>query len=680
MRHLLILISLLSTLSFIGCRDESDAIYLIDRAESLLKSDPDSSHILLDSIAVPDNLSDKLLARWCMLSGKVADTLYTDLPYVQQLLRAQAYYKSHGTKQEQAKIGLYLGRSYVEDKENEKAMKVYLQALDIALRSEDYNQAGYICSYMGDLYDFEGNYLLGKDKYKEAESYFRKAGNMRSSAFALRDVGRMYAFSDSLDIALIFLLKADTIIVEVGDSSDIGTIYNGIGNIYNMLGNKELAKLYLWKNVNMSDFDDAPSYRTLAGIYIEEGDFKNARICLEKASVPSFNDMTRFSVLYGYSLLEKAEGNWEKAWFYLDEYNSASDSILTIRNRENIIKIEKEYEHLKISLENMRLKSDKQKYFIYWVISVSILLILLWVFQIRIDRKNKRLLKQEIDLSNKSNELFRLRDNLRNKQDRLEALSIQLSEKNEKLNELDSREKLEKEYEQIKKEEETLVLRIAERRKDLFLSSAIAKKVIKLSQKVVPGATKSPLSEKDWQNIITQVNEVYPFLADRLAAFNLSAAELRYCYLSLLGLDSIGESILLHIQPDSVNKRRQRVRQRLGIIAKELDLCAYLIKLSQKVVPGATKSPLSEKDWQNIITQVNEVYPFLADRLAAFNLSAAELRYCYLSLLGLDSIGESILLHIQPDSVNKRRQRVRQRLGIIAKELDLCAYLINSVQ
>lgn len=581
MRHLLILISLLSTLSFIGCRDESDAIYLIDRAESLLKSDPDSSHILLDSIAVPDNLSDKLLARWCMLSGKVADTLYTDLPYVQQLLRAQAYYKSHGTKQEQAKIGLYLGRSYVEDKENEKAMKVYLQALDIALRSEDYNQAGYICSYMGDLYDFEGNYLLGKDKYKEAESYFRKAGNMRSSAFALRDVGRMYAFSDSLDIALIFLLKADTIIVEVGDSSDIGTIYNGIGSIYNMLGNKELAKLYLWKNVNMSDFDDAPSYRTLAGIYIEEGDFKNARICLEKASVPSFNDMTRFSVLYGYSLLEKAEGNWEKAWFYLDEYNSASDSILTIRNRENIIKIEKEYEHLKISLENMRLKSDKQKYFIYWVISVSILLILLWVFQIRIDRKNKRLLKQEIDLSNKSNELFRLRDNLRNKQDRLEALSIQLSEKNEKLNELDSREKLEKEYEQIKKEEETLVLRIAERRKDLFLSSAIAKKVIKLSQKVVPGATKSPLSEKDWQNIITQVNEVYPFLADRLAAFNLSAAELRYCYLSLLGLDSIGESILLHIQPDSVNKRRQRVRQRLGIIAKELDLCAYLINSVQ---------------------------------------------------------------------------------------------------
>ena len=31
-----------------------------------------------------------------------------------------------------------------KENHSEKAMKVYLQALDIALRSEDYNQAGYI--------------------------------------------------------------------------------------------------------------------------------------------------------------------------------------------------------------------------------------------------------------------------------------------------------------------------------------------------------------------------------------------------------------------------------------------------------------------------------------------------------------------------------------------------------
>ena len=54
-------------------------------------------------------------------------------------------------------------------------MKAYLQALDIALRCQDYNQAGYICSYMGDLYHFDGDYLLGKDKYKKRNSTFERS-------------------------------------------------------------------------------------------------------------------------------------------------------------------------------------------------------------------------------------------------------------------------------------------------------------------------------------------------------------------------------------------------------------------------------------------------------------------------------------------------------------------------
>lgn len=569
MRHLLILISLLSTLSFIGCKDESEATYLIDRAESLLKSDPDSSLILLDSIAVPDNLSDKLLARWCMLYGRVADTLYTDLPYVQQLRRAQAYYKSYGTKREQAKIGLYLGRSYVEDKENEKAMKVYLQALDIALRCKDYNQAGYICSYMGDLYDFKGDYLLGKDKYKEAESYFRKAGNMRSSAFALRDVGRMYVFADSADVGLGYLLRADTIIGGVGDSSDIASISNGIGNVYSALGNMELAKHYLWKAADISDFDDAPNYSALAGIYIEEGDFENGRLCLEQASLLStLNEETHISITYDYYELEKAEGNIGKALSYLEKYNRLSDSILIIQNRENIVAVEKKYDYLKVSLENTQLRMDNQIYFIYMIISIVACLILLFIYQIRLNRKNKKIYLQQIDLKQKSNSLLKLKECLRIKQEELQDLSS-----------LQSKKELENQYQQMKQEEKRIINRIAEQRKELLLSSAIAKKIIKLSRKVVAGVTKSPLTEKDWQNIIDLVNDIYPSFENKLSELDMTPSHLRYCYLSLFHLDTMGEAILLNIQPDSVNKRRQRVRQKLGIIGEEIDLYGYLLSI-----------------------------------------------------------------------------------------------------
>ena len=580
MRHLLILILLLSTLSFIGCKDESEATYLIDRAESLLKSDPDSSLILLDSIAVPDNLSDKLLARWCMLSGKMADTLYTDLPYVQQLRRAQAYYESHGTGQEQARIGLYLGRSYVEDKDNELAMKAYLQALDIALRCHDYNQAGYICSYMGDLYHFDGDYLLGKDKYKKAEQYFRKVGNMRSAAFALRDVGRMYVFADSSEVGLRYLLEADTIIAELGDSSDIGYISNGIGNVYSVLGNIELAKQYLWKSINVSELDNAPDYSALAGVYIEEGDFKNARLCLEQANIiPTLNENTHISIIYNYYELEKAEGNIENALTYLEQYNEAADSILALQNKANIVKTEKAYNHLKISLENTQLKVDKQWTFILLVTSITVCLLLLFVYQLQMNKKNKRIYVQQIDIEQKNIELVKLQNSLNIKQLELQDLFDKLSKKDELLNISDSRAKLEELYERTKQEEKSIIQRIAEQRNNLFLSSMIARKVIKLSQKVIPGTTKSPLSEKYWRDIITQANEVYPSLEKKFSEFNMTLADLRYCYLVLFHLDTISEAILLNIQPDSVNKRRQRVRQKLGIIGEELDLYTYIISM-----------------------------------------------------------------------------------------------------
>ena len=555
---------LLTSLTFlvVGCQNESEEIRLINQAERLFDAYPDSVITTLDSIPLPEEMSPRLIARWCMLYARAADKIEDEMPYTNQLEIALKYYQKKKMREEEAEIGLYLGRSYVEDKDNELAMKAYLQALDIALRCHDYNQAGYICSYMGDLYHFDGDYLLGKDKYKKAEQYFRKVGNMRSAAFALRDVGRMYVFADSSEVGLRYLLEVDTIIAELGDSSDIGYISNGIGNVYSVLGNIELAKQYLWKSINVSELDNAPDYSALAGVYIEEGDFKNARLCLEQANIiPTLNENTHISIIYNYYELEKAEGNIENALTYLEQYNEAADSILALQNKANIVKTEKAYNHLKISLENTQLKMDKQWTFILLVTSITVCLLLLFVYQLQMNKKNKRIYVQQIDIEQKNIELLKLQNSLNIKQRELQDLFDKLSKKDELLNISDSRAKLEERYERTKQEEKSIIQRIAEQRNNLFLSSMIARKVIKLSQKVIPGTTKSPLSEKYWRNIITQANEVYPSLEKKFSEFNMTLADLRYCYLVLFHLDTISEAILLNIQPDSVNKRRQRVRQ-----------------------------------------------------------------------------------------------------------------------
>ena len=61
--------------------------------------------------------------------------------YTEQLNRALDWYKSHGTVEQQAWIGLYLGRSYMEDKLFIPATKAYSEALDLAKEKHSYNVA-----------------------------------------------------------------------------------------------------------------------------------------------------------------------------------------------------------------------------------------------------------------------------------------------------------------------------------------------------------------------------------------------------------------------------------------------------------------------------------------------------------------------------------------------------------
>ena len=218
--------------------------------------------------------------------------------------------------------------------------------------------------------------------------------------------------------------------------------------------------------------------------------------------------------------------------------------------------------------------------FIHFILALIASFLLLVLYLFRINHKNRLIYQQNLDLERRSNAISRLQDELRIKQQELKNLSNQLSEKNDLLDELDSRAKLREKYERLSEEEALLLERISEQRKDLLSSSSIARRLEKLSQKVMPGMDKSLLTKKDWQAIFSLVDSIYPSFSTQIAAYDLTLAESHYCYLVLFHFDAIAEARLLNILPDSVNKRRQRVRQKLGITGKEVDLYAYLIHLA----------------------------------------------------------------------------------------------------
>lgn len=568
---------LLLLLSLVACHpDDPVATRRFEQATRLLPIEPEESLLLLDSIEYPENLNARQNARWCMLKGQVADTIHSPMPYSSQLERAVRYFKREGSPLEQAQALFYLGRAYADEKIYNGAQEMYQEALALALSEKNWNLAGYIVSYMGDVYEFKATYDLAEEKYLEATEYFRKAGNRRSQAFAFSNAGRQAAFEDSLDMALDYMKKADSLIQGVGDSSDIASVLNGLGNVYRMRGEYEKAKAYLNKSIVWeTNDDDVPTYSALASLYIELGELDSARYYCRLAEAPTMNPYTHIRLYYKYYLIAKQEENTNLALSYLERYFEKSDSITLARNDADIISVEKRYKHNHLISENRILRKSNYRYislsiFILLIASVSVI-----IYQIRVNRRNRIIIAQQQAMQEKNERLQMLEHELANTNAELKQISTQLEQyKNSRSYE--ENQVLLDQYAERKQEAERLISQIQKQRQDLFMESAIMKKLLKLSEKVIAGNQKSLLSDKDWKAIYAQVASSYPTAAKFLRESDLTEKEQQLAYLSVFNFEAKREAVLLGAQLDAVNKQRQRLRRKLGITDRNLSLHDYL--------------------------------------------------------------------------------------------------------
>lgn len=234
---------LLTSLTFlvVGCQNESEEIRLINQAERLFDAYPDSVITTLDSIPLPEEMSPRLIARWCMLYARAADKIEDEMPYTNQLEIALKYYQKKKMREEEAEIGLYLGRSFVNEGR----------------------------SYM----DVDSNYLA-LTILKRAEVIIDSLRVDEVRNYVYNGLGNIFNVLEKYDLAEKYLLKS---IKE--DSSDTASDYLTLSDLEQKRGNLEQAENYLQKANSVSiDNDFVPA--TIAYHYYkinkERDDYKRA--------------------------------------------------------------------------------------------------------------------------------------------------------------------------------------------------------------------------------------------------------------------------------------------------------------------------------------------------------------------------------------------------------------------
>ncbi len=594
-RYFLICISIFL---WISCGSDKDVKDILSKSDALLQSNPDSAFTLLESVEELDVLSDETFAAWCLANANVRDILFKEPLSTDYMLRAFNYFKNKGQINEQARIGMFLGHAYNASQQRDKAMNIYLVALDLADRSQDYNLAGYINTYLADLYKAEEKYSLAKDKYKEASVYFEKANNNRSKAIAIANTGFMTYFIDKTSsLTLDYYLKSDSIALELNDTEVLSMVNNRIGLYYIEKHEFDLAEEHLLKAINYSKSRSEASYYALSDLYVLKGQIEKSRDLLRKISATA-NTETKAGFIYQQYLLEKGEQNWKKALEYYEEALAYVDSVRNVQSKTDLLVIEKKYTTEKIRNENNLLRLKSQRYFLSLVLIVAISLLLIVVFQLIMRRKDKKirlqeqvlhqkdmfLVKQQLELRQMETELSKKEYELLNRRKVMQEHHTLLEKQNSALelreHEIEKQEEelrmQEKEVEALKNDVNSLKLKVLQ-------NTAISKKIIKCAQKVTVGTDdgKSLLSEADWTSLLNEVNAVYKSFTTSLqqAVPELTFEDIRFCCLLLVGLETKELSVVLSINPSSIRQRKMRIRAKAGLTNAQTTLEEFLCNL-----------------------------------------------------------------------------------------------------
>lgn len=552
-----------------GCTNEADrnAIRQMEQAAPLMQSDPEAAHVLLaDSVAHPELLSPEVNARWCLMLCQLADSIGTPLPLMDDLDRARYYWERKGSPHDQALADYYLGRALMEEGLWKQSLTMLLKAGKLSLQSNDINLSGYITSNTGMVYYNQADFLLAKDKFLEAASYFEKAGNKRSYVFALVNTAHMYTAMDSTQAAFSYMHKADSLSWALRDSSDLFAFYNNYGNIYASLGYWTTAKKYFYQSIAYSPKEAAPTYSALGGIYLETDSLEQAELCFKKAKEATDNPYTHVELFHHLAELEEKKGNLSQALSLIKQYVDSTETEIQRTKETNLAKAETLFNRKEMLHENFKLRKERENISSYLVGTVFVLLLLSVFYVYRLGRKNRRIIQL-------TDELQEQKSHLLEQQMALDSLSHQLkAAQQDNLEELRQKQS---EYDQKAQEVELLKQQYLQQRQYLLRESTIYKKIQKSVSTPNPDH-KELLTDKDWKIIYKCIDTMYPSLSERLVLAGITPTEKKYCYLSFFQLDSKQEAFLLNVNIDTPYKNRTRIRQKLKITGSEEKLYEHL--------------------------------------------------------------------------------------------------------
>ena len=310
-----------------------------------------------------------------------------------------------------------IGTIYTKLKDYTKTIDYHNQSIDISTKIKDNVGVARSLLNKGLIYNRMHQNDKALDYYNQCLEICLKIKNQEGASKCYNNIGNIYGHKKQYDKALEYYLKALELHEILGNEIGIGETVGNIGVIYQLIGDYSNALNYQRENLTIQQkVKNRGSYAgaliNIGNIYFRQNMYDSALFYGSQSMkiAQKFNSITNISSAaeLQYNIYKRLNQN-NKALLMFELFVSTRDSLMNIKNHDEIVRIEYRHKYVSDSLKRLQSielekitqqkEAHKATYRLYFIIVLflfvlTIIGILLKIKSIKIKSEKDYLLKE----------------------------------------------------------------------------------------------------------------------------------------------------------------------------------------------------------------------------------------------------------------------------------------------
>lgn len=530
----------------------NEAVFFLNKAQSIIETSPDSATMYLDSILMPEKFlkKDKYM-EYLVTNVQAKYKNYDVIKDDTNIFITKSYFdkkvqKSIANSQSlkyQMYAYLYSGCVYDEREEYENAMRDYNTAFTLAEKMQDSLYMCRINNYIAELF-------VNQTYWNEALNIYKKsvclANNDVEKSSSYSQVARLYYISNNIDSAIYNIEQAIKIAEQTDDENIQSQIYQNAYVFYKNNNEGDVALKYLNMSVgkNHNYIQDYLYNLNFMSLFLEGNNTDSVRIYANKLR-NGFDVIeashTKVSICNNLTKYYSSINMYDSALYFQKELSYILEDICEQNLKQNIYEIQQKYDHE--LYRNVYQKKLNMRLML--IICILIVLLLVSVISFIIIANSKR---KEKTLSNHLKNLNSQKDDLeKSKQEIMVLFNNNLKERIDIIRKANIFE--------IKNKDNKIVNDIKK-----YAYGDSNKTAFEASVDVI---------ESSYSNICTFIKDTYP---------DLNETEYKVCLLSVVPFTTDDIAIIIGLGSDYIRKTRSSIRKKMRINDKKSTISEYVLE------------------------------------------------------------------------------------------------------